>query len=100
MALDFHKFLLNCPECARERMKLRIYVNTLKLFSPKGQLKYVEIDLQGPLHKSARVHTHQLVISDRFTKLTKTVPLYSKQLKSYDKARAFAVHRVFCYGPQ
>eukprot|EP00171_Calliarthron_tuberculosum_P013936 IDg13936t1 len=71
----------------------------LRLFPPKGPLQDVAIDLLGPLQKSARGHTHLLVISDRFTKLTKTVPLFARQLKAWDVAKAFVVHWVFCYGP-
>eukprot|EP00171_Calliarthron_tuberculosum_P017080 IDg17080t1 len=92
MALDIHNFVRNCPQCARERIKLRRYANPLRLFPPKGPLQDVAIDLLGPLQKSQRGHSHLLVISDRFTKLTKTVPLFAKQLKAWDIARAFVVH--------
>eukprot|EP00171_Calliarthron_tuberculosum_P001455 IDg1455t1 len=78
MALDIHNFVRNCPQCARERIKLRRYANPLRLFPPKGPLQDVAIDLLGPLQKSKRGHTHLL---------------------AWDIACAFFVHWVFCYGP-
>eukprot|EP00171_Calliarthron_tuberculosum_P008749 IDg8749t1 len=89
MALDCYTHVRNCEECARERIKLRRYANPLRLFPPKGPLQDVAIDLLGPLQKSARGYTHLLVITDRYTKLTKTVPLLARHLKAWDVAQAF-----------
>ena len=48
------------------------------------------------LLKTARGNQYLLVISDRFTKLTKTVPL--KGVSAAEVAKAFVDHWVFNYG--
>eukprot|EP00171_Calliarthron_tuberculosum_P022988 IDg22988t1 len=42
MALDIHIFVRNCPQCARERIKLRRYANPLRLFRQKGPCKMLQ----------------------------------------------------------
>lgn len=100
MAFYCHIFVQNCPGCAQERKKQRKYENSLTTFPPKVPLQDLAINLLGPLHRSARGHKQLLVIIYRFTKLTKTVLLCTKQLKFWDVARSFSFHCLFCYRPQ
>ena len=51
----------------------------------------------GPLTKSKRGYVFLLVITDRFTKLARVVPL--RKITAYNVAVAFVEHWVFSYGP-
>ena len=55
------------------------------------------IDILGPITKSKRGYVFLLVINDRFTKLTRVVPL--RKITAYNVAVAFLEHWVFSYGP-
>ena len=49
--------------------------NDLKLFPAAGPPDIVAMDLFGPLPKMAHGNRHVLVRTDRFTKLTRSIPL-------------------------
>jgi transposase InsO family protein len=55
------------------------------------------MDILGPLPKTERGNRFLLVISDRFSKLTRTVPL--RTITSLVVAKAFCDTWVFYYGP-
>ena len=96
LAVDCYATGRRCPTCAKNRIKLRQHVQPLQLFPPSGPLESVAIDVLGELLKTARGNQYLLVISDRFTKLTKTVPL--KGISAAEVAKAFVDHWVFNYG--
>ena len=77
-------------------MSLRKHSSFLKLFPPTRPLEFVAIDILGPLARTTQGNRFLLVISDRFSKLTKTVPL--KRITAYTIARAFCDQWVFVYG--
>ncbi len=54
------------------------------------------MDLLGELVETTQGKKHLLVITDRFTKLVKIVPL--RKMRAQDIARAFHRHWVFVYG--
>ena len=54
------------------------------------------IDIFGELVKTSRGYQYILVVSDRFSKLTKTIPL--KSVSAEEVARAFTNEWVFNYG--
>ena len=97
MALDCHFFLRNCQECARERVSLRKHTKALVLFPANAPLESVAMDLLGPFLKTRRGNTHILVITDRYSKLTRIVAL--SKTDAYAVAEAFVSHWVFTYGP-
>ena len=97
LAIDCYATVRRCSTCAKNRMKLRQHVQQLQLFPASGPLESVAIDILGELIKTARGNQYLLVISDRFTKLTKTVPL--KGQSAAEVAKAFVDHWVFNYGP-
>ena len=97
MALDCHFYLQNCEECMRERVSLRKHVKALTLFPAKAPLESVAMDLLGPFLRTPRGHTHLLVITDRYSKLTKTVAL--GKTDAYAVGVAFVHNWVFTYGP-
>ena len=97
MALDTHECVRNCSRCAKERINLKAHFQFLKLFPTSRPLEFVAIDILGPLTKTAQGNRFLLVMSDRYSKLAKSVPLAS--LSSYRVARAFCEHWIFAYGP-
>ena len=74
-AVDCYATVRRCPTCARNRIKLRKNVTELQLFPAEAPLELVSIDVLGELIKTARGHEYLLVITDRLTELTKTVPM-------------------------
>ena len=97
MALDCYAVAKNCAACARERVKLRKNTKEMKLFTPKAPLEFVAIDILGELITTKRGHRYILVVSDRYSKLVRTVPL--QKFTAAHIAQAFVQHWVFVYGP-
>jgi Integrase zinc binding domain len=64
-----------CTTCAKNRIKERTHTSFLKLFPASAPLEYVAIDILGPLPKTGHGNRFLLVMTDRFSKLTRTVPL-------------------------
>jgi transposase InsO family protein len=58
---------------------------------------YVSIDILGPLPKTSHGYRFLLVVTDHFTKLTRTVPLQITSASAV--AEDFCNHWVFTYGP-
>ena len=96
-ALDCYATVRNCTECARERVKLRKHTKKLKLFPATAPLESISIDLLGDLITTKRNNRWLLVITDRFSKLVRTVPL--KNVTAITVAEAFTKHWIFVYGP-
>ena len=97
MAADIFATVRNCTTCAKKRLKLRKRTNPLKLFPARKPLASLCIDILGSLTKSKRGYVFLLVITDRFTKLTRVVPL--RKITAYNVAVAFVEHWVFSFGP-
>ena len=90
LSVDALMTVRNFVSCARNRIKLQRKSKALRLFPANGPLEYVSIDILGPLVRTRRGNRFLLVISDRYTKLTRTVPL--ARITSGVVARAFAEH--------
>ena len=97
LPLDCLHLVRNCVTCAKNRIKLRKAVKRVELFPAKAPLEFVSIDLLGPLLRTRRGHEHLLVITDRFSKLVRTVPM--KRITAGDVAKAFVTYWIFVYGP-
>ncbi len=97
MALDCYSTVRMCPECAKNRSKDRAHENFLTLFPASGPLEFVAMDILGPLPKSNHGNRYLLVMTDRFSKLTKTATLRTDTALSI--AREFCKHWLFSYGP-
>ena len=97
LAVDAYATVRNCVECAKERVKLRHKTKSLKLLPAKAPLESISIDLLGELIRTPRGNRWLLVITDRFSKLVRTVPL--KRITAATVAKAFVHHWVFVYGP-
>ena len=97
MSLDCYGVSRNCVQCARNRVRLRRGSKEMQLFPAQRPLECVAIDILGPLIKSERGYRFVLVITDRFSKLVRTVPM--KKVSAFAVAQAFVREWVFTYGP-
>jgi Integrase zinc binding domain/Integrase core domain len=76
MAADCRAFVTLCPFCARKELKgKRRSTKFLKLLPPSGPLEFISIDILGPLLKTKSGHQYLVINSDRFSKLTRAVPV-------------------------
>jgi transposase InsO family protein len=96
MASDVAETVRNCATCAKNRIKERTRTSFLKLFPASAPLEFVAIDILGPLPKTGHGNRFLLVITDRFSKLTRTVPL--RTTTALVCARAFCDPWVYAYG--
>jgi transposase InsO family protein len=94
----------HCTVCAKNRVTERKRTSFLKLFPASGPLEFVAMDMEtnsrdilSPLPKMEHGNRFLLVISDRFSKLTRTVPL--RTIAAFGVAKAFCDAWVFSYGP-
>jgi hypothetical protein len=88
MAADVAETVRQCESCAKNRIKERKRTSLLKLFPASAPLEYVSMDILGPLPKTAHGNRFLLVMTDRFSKLTRTVPMRT--------ITALAVAKAFC----
>ena len=75
MASDAFSTVRNCTSCTATRGTLVKNQKEIKLFPAAGPLEFVAMDLLGPLPKTTHRNQHFLVITDRFSKLTRCIPL-------------------------
>jgi len=69
----------------------------LKTFPPKESLTDLCMDLLGPLPRKAAGNEHRLVIVDRFSKMTRAIPL--QRIDAETIAAAFFNNGMAVYGP-
>ena len=96
LAVDCYNTVRNCVECAKQRIQLRKHTSFLKLFPARRPGEYVSIDILGPLPQTPRKNIYILVITDRYSKMTKVQPLTN--IKALTVAKAFCDEWVFHYG--
>jgi Chromo (CHRromatin Organisation MOdifier) domain len=75
MAADVAENVKQCSVCAKNRIKERKRTSFLKLLPAAEPLEYVSLDILGPLPKTEHENMFLIVITDRFSMLTRTVPL-------------------------
>jgi Integrase zinc binding domain len=97
MSADVTETFIQCAVCSKNRIHERKRTSFLKLFPASEPLEYVSFDILGPLPKTEHGNRFLLVITDRFSKLTRTVPL--RTISAFVVAKAFCEHWVFVYGP-
>ena len=68
----------------------------MKLFPATGPREFLAMDLLGPLPRSHQGNEYALVITDRFTKLCRSVTL--RNTKAVTVATVFLDLRVYAYG--
>jgi hypothetical protein len=97
MSADVSKTVRQRDSCVQNRIKERTKTSYLKLFPDSSPLEYVFNDLLGPLPKTAHGNRFLLVMTDRFSEVTRMVPL--RTTTTFVVAKVFCEHWVFCYGP-
>jgi Integrase zinc binding domain len=97
MYKDVEETVRHCTVCAKNRVTERKRTSFLKLFPANGPLEFVALDILGPLPKTEHGNRFLLVISDRFSKLTRTVSL--RTTTALVVAKAICDAWVFSYGP-
>lgn len=73
VANDAYATVDDCTSCARNRHIAKTQ-RKLRLFSATEPLEFVAIDILGPLPKTANGNQYIIVMTDRFSKLTKALP--------------------------
>ena len=96
MIADVRSCASRCDACARERVKLRTHQAPLKLFPANAPLEYVAVDILGPLPRASSGHRFILVMTDRFSKLTRAVAM--RTCTALAVSKAFLEYWVFAYG--
>jgi len=97
MVVDVYAFVANCTQCARSRVGQRRKKNYLKTFPPTEPLTDMCMDLLGFLPRTAAGNEHLLVIVDRFSKMTQSIPL--QRIDAENIAAVFLDNWVAAYGP-
>lgn len=97
MITDVYAYVADCPGCAKGRAQGRRRTNPLRLFPASEPFTDVCLDLLGPLPVTSYGNRHLFVMVDRFTKLTRVVPLSSDD--SDTVVSAFLDTWVASYGP-
>lgn len=77
LASDVADTVRQCISCARTRGTYYSHQKYLRLFPANGPLEFLALDLLGPLPTSRRGNKHVLIITDRYSKLTRAVALNS-----------------------
>ena len=77
MAGDIQDYVAKCTSCAKTKETQYRAPRELHLFTASEPLSFIALDLLSPLPKSQNGHEHVLIMTDRFTKFTRTIPLKS-----------------------
>jgi transposase InsO family protein len=75
MSIDVANYVSNCPSCIKRSLRNSRKTTRLLLFPPSAPMEFVAMDILGPLTTTTRGNRFLLVITDRFTKLTRAYPL-------------------------
>ena len=75
MVTDIYNTITKCTTCARNRLSLRRHASPLTLFPATEPLTDLSVDIFGPIPAAKAGNSFILVITDRFSKLTKYVAL-------------------------
>jgi Integrase zinc binding domain len=97
MYLEIEDAVHSCEQCTRNSDQERTHVNKMQLFTAHEPLEFVAIAILGPLPKRAHGNRFLLVISDFFSKITRTISM--RTTTALAVAKAFCTHWVFSYGP-
>ena len=75
MAADVSYYVSRCPSCAKKSLRVGRKTTKLSLFPPSAPMEFVAMDILGPLTTTDRGNRFLLVVTDRFSKLTRAFPL-------------------------
>jgi transposase InsO family protein len=95
MYKEVEETVRHCTVCAKNRVTERKRTRFLKVFPASGPLEFVAMDILGPLSKMEHGYRFLLIICDRFSKFSRTVPL--RTITAIGVAKAFCDAWVFTY---
>jgi Integrase core domain len=95
---EFYEAVRQCDACARSRISDKRHTNPLQLFPANGPMDSVAMGILGSLPRTTHGNIFLLVIADRFSKVTITVPL--RTFTALSVATAFCDRWVYVYGPR
>ncbi len=96
MFADVDHYVSKCTSCARSRGTPFKHQHPLKLFPATQPLDEIAMDLIGPLPKTSNGKRHILVITDRYSKLSRAIPM--AKTTAPHVAAVFMNNWVFPYG--
>jgi len=96
LAMDVLGWVAACPTCAKNRLMGTQSEAFMRLFPATQPFAALAIDLLGPLPRTSKEYEYILVICDRFTKVTRAVPL--RDITALDGLSAFLDTWVASYG--
>jgi len=96
MTADVVLHVRNCGSCARGRVNPLRVTAALQLFPATLPFQDIATDLFGPLTKTAAGHEYIMVITDRFSKLVRTIPM--GQTRAVDCASVLLDYWIGAYG--
>jgi len=97
MAADVVSYVKKCDSCARQRVRPLARRSPLTLFPATMPFQHIAVNLYVPLDKTAAGHRFILVITDRFTKLVRAIPMDGTS--AVDCASVLLDYWVTAYGP-
>lgn len=96
MVAHVYAWVAKCTGCAKNRLHERRHTPLMRLFPATEPFSGLAMDLLGPFPETDRGYSMILVISDRFTKLTRALPL--RETTALVVASAFIDYWVGAYG--
>jgi len=97
MIVTLYDFVPQCPACAKNRLQERLDTSPMTLLTPKEPLTEVGIAILGPLLNAVDGNRFVFIMSDRISKLTRTVAL--RRITAVTVASEFLTAWVEAYGP-
>jgi len=97
MAAEVVSYVRKCDSCDRQRVRPLARRSPLTLFPATVPFQDIAVDLYGPLEWTAAGHRFILVITARFTKLMRAIPMDGSS--AVDCASVVLDHWVGAYGP-
>ena len=96
LAIDVFGWVASCPTCEKNRLVGTQIKAFMRLFPATEPFAALAIDLLCPLPRTPEEYEYVLVICDRFTKVTRAVPI--RDITALDVLRAFLDMWAASYG--
>jgi transposase InsO family protein len=77
MAIDINRYVSSCPSCVKKSLRVSRKTMKLQLFPPSSPMEFIAMHILGPLTQTDKGNRFLLVVTDRFSKLTRAYPLAS-----------------------